>query len=247
MKIPSKLGLIGLKDFNLIIWPPTQLARFDRLLWAPIGSVVISKIWFDEDTFEARFGRLEGCWFCPGQLRNSPSLTEKGSSNSFAIHHHCLEVWAYEYRIYPGGPSSDGPADSQRIPRALSDLLLTPWEGEAWRTFPGREVAELYTRSRFLLQGYWLDWYFLGERVYDLPAAPAQRRVPHAPPRHMCMLEGMTAEDREDEYEGSVVGAFLSAGDYAEYFSTRMQARLPEVFEYTQERKKHKTAAHYRA
>ncbi|KDP22985.1 hypothetical protein JCGZ_01770 [Jatropha curcas] len=129
-----------------------------------------------------------------------------------------LEVWAYEYRIYPRGPSGDTPAESRRIPRylahchhtyastedpeywrsflndrALSDLLLTPWEGEAWRTYPGREVAELYTRSRLLLQGYWLDRYFLGERVYDIQAAPAQRRVPHAPPRHMCLLEGMTA------------------------------------------------------
>ncbi|KDP37772.1 hypothetical protein JCGZ_06451 [Jatropha curcas] len=57
----------------------------------------------------------------------------------------------------------------------------------------------------------------------------------------------MTAEDREEEYEGFAADTFLSAGDYATYFSTRMQARLPEVLEYTQERKKHKTAAHYRA
>ncbi|KDP42797.1 hypothetical protein JCGZ_00496 [Jatropha curcas] len=131
--------------------------------------------------------------------------------------------------------------------RALSDLLLTPWEGEAWRTYLGREVAELYTRSRLLLQGYWLDRYFLGERVYDIQVAPAQRRVPRAPPCHMCLLEGMTAEDREEEYEGSAADGFLSASEYATYFSTRMQARLPEVLEYTQERKKHKTAAHYRA
>ncbi|KDP37700.1 hypothetical protein JCGZ_06841 [Jatropha curcas] len=183
-----------------------------------------------------------------------------------------LEVWAYKYRIYPYGPSGDTPTDSRRIPRylahcqhtyastedleywrnflndrALSDLLLTPWEAEAWRTYPGREVAELYTRSRLLLQGYWLDRYFLGERVCDIEVAPAQRRVPHAPPRHMCMLEGMTAEDMEEEYEGSAVGGFLSTGDYPAYFSTRMQARLPEVLEYTQERKTHKTTAHYRA
>ncbi|KDP43404.1 hypothetical protein JCGZ_26559 [Jatropha curcas] len=188
-----------------------------------------------------------------------------------------LEVWAYEYRIYPGDPSDDTPADSRRIPRYLAhchhtyastedpeywrsfltigrftdssvlQLLLTPWEGEAWRTYQGREVAELYTRSRLLLQGYWLDWYFFGERVYDIQAAPAQRRVPHAPPRHMCLLGGMTAEDRKEEYEGSSVDSFLSAGDYTAYFSTRMQARLPEVFEYTQERKKHRTATHYRA
>ncbi|KDP46470.1 hypothetical protein JCGZ_12953 [Jatropha curcas] len=63
----------------------------------------------------------------------------------------------------------------------------------------------------------------------------------------MCVLDGMTAEDREDKYGGSTVGEFLSAGDYTEYFSTRMQARLPEVLEYTQERKKHRTAACYRA
>ncbi|KDP23087.1 hypothetical protein JCGZ_00500 [Jatropha curcas] len=177
------------------------------------------------------------------------------------------EVWAYEYRIYPGGPSGDTLTESRRIPRylahchntyastedpeywrsflnerALSDLLLTPWEGEAWSTYPGREVAELHTRFRLLLQGYWLDRYFLGERVFDISATPA-----HAPPRHMCMLEGMTAEDREEEYEGSAAGGFLSASDYPAYFSTRMQARLPEILEYTQERKKHKTAAHYRA
>ncbi|KDP32177.1 hypothetical protein JCGZ_14988 [Jatropha curcas] len=29
-------------------------------------------------------------------------------------------VWAYEYRIYPGGPSGDTPADSRRIPRYLA-------------------------------------------------------------------------------------------------------------------------------
>ncbi|KDP23081.1 hypothetical protein JCGZ_01174 [Jatropha curcas] len=90
------------------------------------------------------------------------------------------------------------------------ELLLTPWDCEAWRTYPGREVAELHTPSRLLMRGYWVDRYYLGERVYDTPMAPAQRRVPHAPPRHMCLLEGMTLEDLE-------------------------------------ERKTHRTAAHYRA
>ncbi|KDP31679.1 hypothetical protein JCGZ_15282 [Jatropha curcas] len=183
-----------------------------------------------------------------------------------------LEVWAYEYCIYPGGPSGDASVDSRRIPRylahchhtfsssedphywrcflndrALSDLLLTPWEGEAWRTYPAREVAEFYTRSRLLLRGYWLDRYFLGERVYKLQVAMTQRRVPHAPPRHMCLLEGMTAEDREEEYDGSPADTLLSAGDYATYFSTRLHVRLPEVREYIQERKKHRTPAFYRA
>ncbi|KDP26185.1 hypothetical protein JCGZ_22681 [Jatropha curcas] len=183
-----------------------------------------------------------------------------------------LEVWAYEYRIYPGDPSGDTPAESRRIPwylahchhtyasgedpeywrsflndRELSDLFLTPWDCDAWRTYPGREVAELHTRSRFLMRGYWANRYYLGERVYDTPVAPAQWRVPHAPPRHMCLLEGMTWEDLEVEYSGFSTNDFLSAGDFTAYFSSQMQARLPEVFEYTQERKTHKTAAHYRA
>ncbi|KDP43651.1 hypothetical protein JCGZ_22965 [Jatropha curcas] len=152
-----------------------------------------------------------------------------------------LEVWAYEDRIYPGGLRGDTPVESRQIPRYLAHCHHTyagTEDPEYWRSF---------LNDRALSDGYWLDRYFLGERVYDIEPAPAQQRVPHAPPRHMCMLEGMTAEDREEEYEGSTVGGFLSAGDYPAYFSTRMQAQLPEVLEYTQERKKHKTAAHYRA
>ncbi|KDP37645.1 hypothetical protein JCGZ_07845 [Jatropha curcas] len=97
------------------------------------------------------------------------------------------------------------------------------------------------------MRGYWADRYFLGERVFDTPIAPAQRRVPHAPPRHMCLLEGLTREDLEVEYRGFSMNDFLSAGDFPSYFASRMQARLPEVLEYTHERKTHKTAAHYRA
>ncbi|KDP25774.1 hypothetical protein JCGZ_23964 [Jatropha curcas] len=57
----------------------------------------------------------------------------------------------------------------------------------------------------------------------------------------------MTREDLEEEYRGFSANDFLSVGDFTTYFSSRMQARLPEVLEYTQERKTHKTAAHYRA
>ncbi|KDP30083.1 hypothetical protein JCGZ_18558 [Jatropha curcas] len=145
-----------------------------------------------------------------------------GSGESNWLFIRPLEVWSYEYCIYPGGPSGDSPIESRRIPRylahchhtyasgedpeywwsflndwELSDLSLEPWDCEAWRTYPGQEVAELYTRSRLLMRGYWADRYFLGERVFDTPIAPAQRRVPHAPPRHMCLLEGLTREDLE--------------------------------------------------
>ncbi|KDP25902.1 hypothetical protein JCGZ_23738 [Jatropha curcas] len=167
-----------------------------------------------------------------------------------------LEVWAYEYRIYLGGPSGDTPTESRRIPRYLAHCHHTYASGEDpeyWRsflndrTYPGHEVAELRTRSKFLMRGYWADRYYLGERVYDTPVAPAHLRVPHAPPRHMCLLEGMTMEDLEVEYRGFSANDFLSAGDFTTYFSSRLQARLPEVLEYTQEWKTHKTAAHYRA
>ncbi|KDP36684.1 hypothetical protein JCGZ_07902 [Jatropha curcas] len=129
----------------------------------------------------------------------------------------------------------------------LSDLFLTPWDCEAWRTYLGWEVAELHTRSRLLMRGYWADRYFLGERVDDTPVAPAQRGGPHAPPRHMCLLEGLTREDLEVEYRGFSANDFLPTGDFPTYFSSRMQARLPEILEYAQEWKMHKTAAHYRA
>ncbi|KDP32653.1 hypothetical protein JCGZ_14773 [Jatropha curcas] len=128
-----------------------------------------------------------------------------------------------------------------------TELLLTPWEGNAWEAYPAHTVAEAYTQSRFLLWGYWLDRYFLGERIYELQVATAQRRVPDAPPHHMCLLESMTSEDLEEEYIGSLADIPLSAGDYATYFSTRLQARLPEVREYIQDRKKHRTPTYYRA
>ncbi|KDP42379.1 hypothetical protein JCGZ_02840 [Jatropha curcas] len=131
--------------------------------------------------------------------------------------------------------------------RELSDLFLTPWDYEAWRTYPGWEVAELHTRSRLLMRGYWVDQYFLKERVYDTPVAPPQQRVPHASPRHMCPLEGLTREDLEVEYRGFSANDFLSVGDFPTYFASRMQARLPEILEYTQEQKTHKTVAHYKA
>ncbi|KDP31711.1 hypothetical protein JCGZ_15000 [Jatropha curcas] len=148
-----------------------------------------------------------------------------------------LEVWAYEYRIYPGGLESDTSTEA----RALADLFLSPWEGDAWEAYPPRALAEALTRSRVLLHGYWVDRYFLGERVLEIRVATAHRRVPAAPPRHMCILEGMTPEDRLLEYDGFPADAYLIPGDYASYLTTRLQARLPA------ERRRHRTPAFYRA
>ncbi|KDP26927.1 hypothetical protein JCGZ_21020 [Jatropha curcas] len=49
-----------------------------------------------------------------------------------------LEVWAYEYRIYPGGPSGDTPADSRQIPRYLAHChhtFASTEDPHYWRCF----------------------------------------------------------------------------------------------------------------
>ncbi|KDP30911.1 hypothetical protein JCGZ_15489 [Jatropha curcas] len=51
----------------------------------------------------------------------------------------------------------------------------------------------------------------------------------------------MTPEDLLEEYDGSPADIPLMAGDYASYFSTRLQARLPE------DRRRHRTPAYYKA
>ncbi|KDP33055.1 hypothetical protein JCGZ_13641 [Jatropha curcas] len=183
-----------------------------------------------------------------------------------------LEVWAYEYRIYPGGLKRDTRSEARRIPRyvahryhtysssedphywrcylndrALADLFLTPWEGDAWTAYAPRVRAEALTRSRVLLRGYWLDWYYLGGRFLEIHIITAQRRVPVAPPRHMCTLDGMTLEDVLLEYGGFPADDYLEPGDYASYLSTRLRTRLPDVREYSQDRRRHRTPAFYRA
>ncbi|KDP30367.1 hypothetical protein JCGZ_17096 [Jatropha curcas] len=167
----------------------------------------------------SRVGSYDWATLALAHLSHGLDVWTRGSGQSNWQFLRPLEVWAYEYRIYPSGPGGDASADTRWIPRylahchhtfsssedphywrcylndrALSDisaknflnnmppflfyrvfadssvlqLLLTPCEGEAWRTYPAREVAEAYTRSRFLLRGYWLDRCFLGERIYEL-------------------------------------------------------------------------------
>ncbi|KDP24572.1 hypothetical protein JCGZ_26568 [Jatropha curcas] len=132
--------------------------------------------------------------------------------------YHGLDVWRpcvsresnwlfirpLEYRIYPGGPSGDSPAESRRIPRYLA---------HCHHTYASGEDPE-----------YWRS--FLNDRE---------------------LSDGLTREDLEVEYRGFSANDFLSVGDFPAYFSSRMQARLPEILEYTQERKTHKTTAHYKA
>ncbi|KDP29832.1 hypothetical protein JCGZ_19312 [Jatropha curcas] len=143
-------------------------------------------------------GSFDWATLALAHLYHGLDVWTRGSGESNRQFTRRLEVWAYEYRIYPGGPSGDTPVDSRRIPQYLA---------HCHHTYASTEDPE-YRRS------------FLNDRV---------------------LSDGMTAEDREEEYEGSAAGDFLSACDYPAYFSTRMQARLPE------ERKTHKTPAHYRA
>ncbi|KDP29961.1 hypothetical protein JCGZ_19118 [Jatropha curcas] len=210
----------------------------------------------------SRVGSYDWASLALAHLYHGLDVWTRGSGESNWQFLRPLEVWAYEYRIYPGGPGSDMSADAradssvsgasppyffQFRGSTLVELLLTPWEGDTWAAYPSRAVAEAFSRSRILLQGYWVDMYFLGERIFELHVATAQRRVPTVPPRHMCLLEGMTPEDLLLEYDGSPVDVFLIPGDYSSYFTTRLQARLPEVREYFQERRRHRTPAYYRA
>ncbi|KDP39497.1 hypothetical protein JCGZ_04161 [Jatropha curcas] len=176
-------------------------------------------------------------------LYHGLNVWTRGSGESNWQFLRSIEVWAYKYRIYPDGPESDTSAEA----RALADLLLTPWEGDAWAAYPPRALAKALTRSRVLLQGYWLDRYYLGERFFEIHVATAQRCVLAAPPRHMYILEGMTPEGKLLEYDGSPADVYLILGDYASYLTTRLQARLPKVREYSQDRRRHRTPAYYKA
>ncbi|KDP43694.1 hypothetical protein JCGZ_25143 [Jatropha curcas] len=182
-----------------------------------------------------------------------------------------LKVWAYEYRIYPGGLGSDTSVDAQWIPRYLVHRHHT-FSGfedpHYWRCYLNdRALADVSTGNHLIpsvsvggrclgglssscLSGgcYPVQDFaarLLGERVFELHVATAQRRVPAAPPRHMCILEGMTPEDLLLEYDGHPANVYLTAGDYAS--TTWLQARLPEIREYSQERRRHRTPAYYRA
>ncbi|KDP23915.1 hypothetical protein JCGZ_27171 [Jatropha curcas] len=169
-------------------------------------------------------------------------------------------VWAYEYRIYPDGPESDTSADARRIPRYLAHRHHTFSNSEDlhyWRCYlndrtladvtlsvsvGGRCLAGL--SSSCLSGGSYpvqsLASRLLGGQVflrregpYD-PCCHGTEASAAAPLRHICILEGMTPEDLLLEYDGLPADAYLTVGDYASYFTTRLQARLSEFQEYSQ-------------
>ncbi|KDP39778.1 hypothetical protein JCGZ_04937 [Jatropha curcas] len=130
------------------------------------------------------------------------------------------------------------------IPMVRRVILLLRLGGslDTWRiTIILIRVTRIRTTGGDILTiGPWL-------MVLEIRIATAQRRVPIAPPRHMCILEGMTPEDKLLEYDGFPADDYLIPGDYASYLTTRLQARLQEVREYSQDRRRHRTPAFYRA
>ncbi|KDP33128.1 hypothetical protein JCGZ_13575 [Jatropha curcas] len=58
----------------------------------------------------------------------------RGSGESNWLFIQPLEVWSYEYCIYPGGPSDDSPVESKRIPRYLAHCHHTYASGEILST-----------------------------------------------------------------------------------------------------------------
>ncbi|KDP46997.1 hypothetical protein JCGZ_02433 [Jatropha curcas] len=176
---------------------------------------------------------------CTSQNKGDPAVLGSGESNWQFLRP--LEVWAYEYQIYPGGLESDAPTETRRIPRYLAHCHHT------FSSFEDPYYWRRYLNDRALADGYWVDRYYLGERVLEIRTATAQRRVPVAPHCHMYILDGMTLEDRLLEYGGFPADDYLVPGDYASYLSCRLQTRLLDVREYSQDRKRHRTPAFYGA
>ncbi|KDP41042.1 hypothetical protein JCGZ_03574 [Jatropha curcas] len=124
-----------------------------------------------------------------------------------------------------------------------------------------RSLFGVTTQTRYTVQGcvsYEMVFRFWVERIRTRlatwrelpvearPAAPAYTREERDQAARTCVSWRLTREDLEVEYRGFSANDFLSVGDFPSYFASWMQARLPEILEYTQERKTHKTAAHYR-
>ncbi|KDP36210.1 hypothetical protein JCGZ_09963 [Jatropha curcas] len=229
----------------------------------------------DQTTRSFIFYIISSQLLCTSQNKEDPAVlaclrdlsligTYDWASLALAHLYHGLDVWAYEYRIYPGGPERDTRSEARRIPRYvvhryhtyssledphywrcyLNDRALA--DGDAWTSYAPLVRAEALTRSRVLLRGYWLDRYYLRERFLEIHIVTAQRRVPVAPPRHMCTLDGMTPEDILLEYGGFPADDYLEPGDYASYLSSRLRTRFPNVREYSQDRRRHRTPAFYR-
>ncbi|KDP31548.1 hypothetical protein JCGZ_15203 [Jatropha curcas] len=165
-----------------------------------------------------------------------------------------LEVWAYEYRIYPSGLGGDASADAWRISRYLAHrhhTFSSSEDSHYWRcSFNDRTLADVTPsdslrgrclgglscscrgRGLYPIQDPAAGLLEASARCSSSPYVPAGGYDPGGPIGGVC---------------ASPADAHLTAGDYASYFTTRLQARLPEVQEYTQDRRRHRNPAYYRA
>ncbi|KDP26255.1 hypothetical protein JCGZ_22697 [Jatropha curcas] len=117
----------------------------------------------------------------------------------------------------PDIPTFDGkPMPVSRNPLTLGTrpLQLLP--------SPGIEFPVRYETSR--MRGFQSEF---------MPASTVASRLQELR-GGVGLLEGLTREDLEVEYRGFSANDFLFVGDFPAYFTSRMQARLPEILEYTQ-------------
>ncbi|KDP42144.1 hypothetical protein JCGZ_03011 [Jatropha curcas] len=102
-----------------------------------------------------RVGSYDRASLALAHLYHGLDVWTRGSGESNWQFLHPLEVWAYEYRIYPGGPGSDTSADARRIPRYLAYRLHTFSNSEDphyWRCYlNGRTLVDVYRRTVFMM------------------------------------------------------------------------------------------------
>ena len=110
-------------------------------------------------------------------------------------------------------------------------VTQSPWgeAGSPWWRYARRARAEELTAQRVLLPGYLLDRYYLGERVLDFSKAPAARRVPSPPPRHVLSTWTMTPGERDSAIAGATAEGLVNAavGGYPEYILERLTPWTP--------------------
>ncbi|KDP35864.1 hypothetical protein JCGZ_10640 [Jatropha curcas] len=94
----------------------------------------------------SQVGSFDWVTLCLAHLYHGMDVWTCGSSESNWLFIRPLEVWSYEYRIYPGGPSGDSPGKSRRIPRYLAHCHHTyasDEDPEYWQSFLNdRELSD---------------------------------------------------------------------------------------------------------
>ncbi|KDP42044.1 hypothetical protein JCGZ_03533 [Jatropha curcas] len=110
-------------------------------------------------------------WASPAlaHLYHGLDVWTRGSGESNWQFLHPLEVWAYEYRISPGGPEGDTSAEARRIPRYLAHrhhTYLSSEDPHYWRRYLNdRALADDRRRHQTLA-------FYRAQAKADVPAEP---------------------------------------------------------------------------